>query len=287
MRRQLVSYTIGICLHVISPSISWSQAPDPKATLGLIADTADRICYVIAQNGSVSNLEARGAVSVELKGLASRLAGAGINGSGSITNDEYQGVLRNELATTIRESTACKLKVFDSLQAKLLSVPPAAVQAPIPPPTSGLARVNAVLYREFGIELGKQHNGWAGVSPKSVHFPGRGSFMPGDFLSFEYVSNKNHYVRFNVHTDDHKVVQGLTVWLNNPDEIGTVEVLYNKYRSQWGDSERRNLQQMVLAGESARKWDNVYTLGGAKYQYSYEKHEGRAPLEQLALALDD
>jgi hypothetical protein len=109
--------------RITAPSSQQAQAPDVEKILALITNTADRICYVIADKGSASSAEAKGAVNVELTGLASRLVGAGVKGTGGITNDEYQGVLRQELATSIRESAKCKLQVFESLKAMVLTVP--------------------------------------------------------------------------------------------------------------------------------------------------------------------
>jgi hypothetical protein len=123
-RRQLSLLATGIVPQVASSSsIVHAQASDVKAILDLITNTADRICYKIADTGSASSAEARGAVNAELSGLASRLLGAGVTGTGSITNDQYQNVLRQELATSIRESAKCKLQVFESLKAMLLTVP--------------------------------------------------------------------------------------------------------------------------------------------------------------------
>jgi hypothetical protein len=111
-------------LQVASSSIAQAQAPEYKAIIDLITNTADRICYVFADKGSASSTEVRGAVNVELSGLASRLAGAGVKGTGSISNDEYSNVLREDVGGLIRQSLACKERVFNSLLAKLLIVTP-------------------------------------------------------------------------------------------------------------------------------------------------------------------
>ena len=64
-------------IGVVAAYTGQAQTNDLKATLELITTTADRICYVIADKGSSSSAEVKGAVNVELKGLAARLAGAG------------------------------------------------------------------------------------------------------------------------------------------------------------------------------------------------------------------
>jgi hypothetical protein len=141
MHRQLALLGTGIFLQVAMFAIAQAQVPDPKKILDLITDTADRICYVIADKGSATSTEAKGAVNVELSGLASRLLGAGVRGNGGITSEEYQSVLRSELATSIRDSAACKLRVFESLQPKLLVVAP----VPAPQPETSTVVTNYVV----------------------------------------------------------------------------------------------------------------------------------------------
>jgi hypothetical protein len=132
MSRQLSLFATGVFLQVASSSIVQAQALDVRAALDLITNTADRICYRIGDKGSASNTDVKGTVNVELNGLASLLAGAGVKGTGSITNDDYQNVLRQDLAGLISQSAACKERVFNSLAAKLLIVTPP-VTAVTPP----------------------------------------------------------------------------------------------------------------------------------------------------------
>lgn len=89
--------------------------------LKLITDTADRICNVVTAAGSSNSSEVQGQVKAELHGLLSHLAEAGISGSGKVSEDHYQNVLRQDLAGTLRDNAACKLKVFETLSTKLLS----------------------------------------------------------------------------------------------------------------------------------------------------------------------
>ena len=90
----------------------------------LITDTADRICNVVTANGSASSMDVQGEVKAELRGLASKLASAGISGSGKLAEEHYQNVLREDLAGTLRDNAACKLKVFETLSTKIrTSVP--------------------------------------------------------------------------------------------------------------------------------------------------------------------
>jgi hypothetical protein len=109
----------GIFFQIASGAVQ-AQVQDVGQTLDVINNTADRICGVVRDSGSASSSAVQGAVNAELSGLASRLAGAGLQGTVSITNEDYQGVLRNELGSTLSNVAACKLKVFESLQNKLI-----------------------------------------------------------------------------------------------------------------------------------------------------------------------
>jgi hypothetical protein len=88
--------------------------------LKLITDTADRICNVVTAAGSSSSIDVQGQVKAELRGLASRLVDAGISGSGKLSEERYQSVLRQDLAGTLRDNAACKLKVFEALSSRIL-----------------------------------------------------------------------------------------------------------------------------------------------------------------------
>ncbi len=116
--------------------IAWARVPFPaladtfgnqQRALALITDTADRICSVVHERGEASSSEAQGQVRAQLSGLAARLADAGVNVAGSISNGRYEGVLREQLADTLKNNVECKLNVFKSLQARL--VPTLVVEA--------------------------------------------------------------------------------------------------------------------------------------------------------------
>jgi hypothetical protein len=95
-----------------------------KKALDLIGDTADRVCNVVTAAGQAQSSEVQGQVKAALGGLASRLADVGVSGSGKIDDEQYTNVLREQLADTLKDNAACKLKVFDTLQSKLLSTTP-------------------------------------------------------------------------------------------------------------------------------------------------------------------
>jgi len=101
-----------------------------EAQLIVIASTAERICGVVKDQGSASTAAAKGAVSVELRGLASQIQTTG-GQSGSITTDEYVGVVREQAAPLIRDLSNCRFQVFTIL---VKGMSPGET-SPTPPPT--------------------------------------------------------------------------------------------------------------------------------------------------------
>jgi hypothetical protein len=85
----------------------------------------------VSTKGEAESSEVKGEIKAQLSGLAAKLADAGISGSGSINNDQYQSVLRKDLPTALQNNAICKLKVFDTLQNKLLETRPAQPAAQI------------------------------------------------------------------------------------------------------------------------------------------------------------
>jgi WD40 repeat protein len=93
---------------------------------------------MVSTKGEVDSSEAKGNVTAQLSGLASKLADIGISGSGNINSGTYQNVLQQDLPTALKDNAACKLNVFDSLQSKLLEPAPAYL-VPVPQLAPALA----------------------------------------------------------------------------------------------------------------------------------------------------
>jgi len=105
---------------------------DTPAVLTAIADTADRICGIVAAEGQTQSSKISGDVKAELSGLARRLASVGISGAGDITSSSYQGILQQDLPIALKDVRECKLKIFDKLAGTLLPgvAAPSSAQAP-------------------------------------------------------------------------------------------------------------------------------------------------------------
>jgi hypothetical protein len=121
MMAQLLA-TVAMFIVLISTARAQSSDEQAKA-IDLITSTADKICNVVTDKGTANSSEVKGDISAQLSGLASKLAEAGFKGSGSITNESYQGPLRQDLAKLLSDNSTCKLQVFTTLQAKLLLSP--------------------------------------------------------------------------------------------------------------------------------------------------------------------
>jgi len=101
-------------------SCAFAQTLNIERALELIANTADRICNVVNTYGDTNSLNAKGNVKAQLNGLAAKLADVGIEGSASLENEQYQNVLRKDLANTLKDNAACKTNIFNVLSDKLL-----------------------------------------------------------------------------------------------------------------------------------------------------------------------
>jgi hypothetical protein len=113
------TFLAGLALLLVARNARAAQL-DVSQAINLITDTADKICNVVSTKGAADSSEVKGDVSAQLNALARGLAALGFSGSGSIKSDQYQNVLRTDLASTLRDNANCKLKVFSELQAKIL-----------------------------------------------------------------------------------------------------------------------------------------------------------------------
>jgi hypothetical protein len=136
----LFSAVAGFLQVLIIPPGAQAQGLS-EAQLIVIASTAERICGVVKDQGSASTAAAKGAVSVELRGLASQIQTTGGQNSGSITTDEYVGVVREQAAPLIRDLSNCRFQVFTILvksmsPSQTSPTPPPSYKPPPPQPVS-------------------------------------------------------------------------------------------------------------------------------------------------------
>lgn len=108
-----------------------------RESIALIRETADSICGEIMRDGSSRDIEIEGEVSAELKGLAKRLADAGIEGSARLEDGRYANVLRDELGEELKSARDCRMKVFDKLLDRLDPATPPAQTGQVEPVPQG------------------------------------------------------------------------------------------------------------------------------------------------------
>jgi hypothetical protein len=123
---------LAICGVLVTVGVSsFARAQSTLGeTLRLITDTADRICSVVTTRGETQSTEVQGSIQAQLNRLASWLFNAGVSGSGTITSEQYQNVLREDLADVLRNNAECKVEVLKTLNTTILSSP-----GPFPQPS--------------------------------------------------------------------------------------------------------------------------------------------------------
>jgi hypothetical protein len=108
-------------IFAASEASAESQSIDVQAkALDLITKTADGVCSTVKQAGTSESLDVKGEVKAQLNGLIKQLADLGISGAADFKSDQYENVIRTDLATAIQNNAQCKFNVFDKLQAKMI-----------------------------------------------------------------------------------------------------------------------------------------------------------------------
>lgn len=113
----------AFCLFLLLPNGALAQILD-RESMQLVQETAQAICGEIIGAGENREIEIEGEVNAELRGLARRLADAGIEGSARLEDGSYAGVLREELASERQDARDCRRQVFDRLMDRIDSAPP-------------------------------------------------------------------------------------------------------------------------------------------------------------------
>lgn len=113
------------------PSALADDFANQTAALEVIKKAASNICYTVSQEGSRSNIQLSGEARAELNSAISKVIYLGIKGAGQYESEQYNGVLQEELAATLKSSIDCKLDMFNKLVNKMLGWRPPASQSTI------------------------------------------------------------------------------------------------------------------------------------------------------------
>jgi hypothetical protein len=106
-------------LFCVSPARADDVETQQKA-LYLVLDAADHLCVTPPVIGTGQTVELKGEASVKVDNLLKRLVDVGAAGAGQFQSENYKGVLRQDLATAIKNGNDCKLSVLTTLQEKLI-----------------------------------------------------------------------------------------------------------------------------------------------------------------------
>lgn len=136
--RRSFLFCITVCLWAFAAPGSAQDLAGQQKALQLITEAARSLCESAPQKGSSNSLELSGAAKAKLNGTVSKLADLGIEGAAKYQSREYEGVLQNEVAGLIQQTTNCRLEVFRTLQAKLIT--PSVRPIPQPNPQSPSVR---------------------------------------------------------------------------------------------------------------------------------------------------
>jgi len=112
---------LAVVVAIFTTPEAYSQSLDVQTkALALITKTADDICGIVAHAGNYQSVNIKGDVKAQLSGLIKQLADLGISGAADYSADQYEGVIRTDLAGTIQHNAECKLVVFEKLQEKMI-----------------------------------------------------------------------------------------------------------------------------------------------------------------------
>jgi len=131
---------------------------DNEKALNMIADFAGRLCKDIPLQGHGDNFELSGSAKAELNGIIKQLANLGIDGAIKYQNIDYEGVLQKDLVNALKDSTNCRLQIWNDLKDKLISsdispVPPTTPQPGTDPVPVPLLPGQSISYQNKQIEI--------------------------------------------------------------------------------------------------------------------------------------
>lgn len=118
---------VVLCLLLPGPAIADEFASQREA-LQIIKDTAKTTCDEVGQSGSETQSSIAGKLGAQLPGLSKKLLDLGVAGAARLQTENYQGVVREQLAEAMKQSSECRLEVLKTLVGIVLLPPPAAQQ---------------------------------------------------------------------------------------------------------------------------------------------------------------
>jgi len=122
-----VVVAVGFVGAVAGATLATVRAEQLNAEqIQIIRDTAVAICNTVKEaKGQKSDTQIQGEVKANLSGLLGRVFGvdAGATGTGSRTNEKFEGLSQDATATALEGDRGCRERVFDKMMDKLSSGP--------------------------------------------------------------------------------------------------------------------------------------------------------------------
>jgi hypothetical protein len=104
----------GLTSAVAQDLEKWAKIRE--VTQAWVAD----VCYTIEQKGRKSEAQVKGEVQAKASGFLAKLADLGVTVSGNMGSQEYQGLPQDAVAAALKESTNCRVNVFNKIIDKML-----------------------------------------------------------------------------------------------------------------------------------------------------------------------
>jgi hypothetical protein len=105
-------------MAVAEPTWSQEDLTEQTKALAIISDTADKLCYTIKLEGQKTDYNV--AAEASLNGVLAQIAGLGVKANANLKNEEYHGVVQEQLASALKDSQECKRDIFKILVDRIL-----------------------------------------------------------------------------------------------------------------------------------------------------------------------
>ncbi|WP_433588728.1 hypothetical protein [Pseudomonas koreensis] len=129
--RQLQFGFLVACFTFVATEVVADEVVDSSAIyekkIMLVTDSAAKICAEFSDKGESEEFRMEGELNAEVSKLWRALAELGVQIKSDYSAQKYQGVLKDQVLSAMKESNSCRLDVFHSL---LNEVDKARVQVP-------------------------------------------------------------------------------------------------------------------------------------------------------------
>lgn len=174
----IIIITVASTLMILIQTSMAASLKEQEEALNMIAEFAERLCKDIPLEGQGSNLELTGKAKAELNGILNKLVNLGVEGAVKYQDTKYKGLLQKDLVRALKDSTNCKLQIWNDLKDSLLG--PKTITPPVPPdPCTEYEPPNS----DYIQEITKQAQNDSGAPPYITDVI-RQAIYVGDFLQW-------------------------------------------------------------------------------------------------------